>query len=363
MVVALRPAPGLRRKYRERRFEITIIIELVVSLVVILGAAVLFTNGVEMLGERLNLGSGAVGSVLAAVGTALPETMIPVVALIGAALAGESAGAAASEIGIGAILGAPFLLATLALFLVGASALVFRGRRENGTEIVIEKRTTGRDMGYFFILYAVAAGAGIVALPTYVKVLVGILLVAAYAFYVWRTIVAGGEELEDTPHDLKIWPESSWGPAPTWVVVVQVLATLAVMGVGAHFFVRGVEHASEGIGIPAGLISLVLAPLATELPEKFNSIIWLKDDKDTLAVGNITGAMVFQSTLPVTLGLVFTRWELGFLEALSAGLALASGLVFLGFLLRKGPIKAYYLLGAGTLYAAFIAVAIYQLAV
>src|ERR671921_1200863 len=340
----------------------TTIIELVVSLVAILGAAVLFTNAVEMLGERMNLSSGAVGSVLAAVGTALPETMIPVVALIGAALAGESAGEAASEIGIGAILGAPFLLATLALFIVGASALGFRGRRENGTDIVVERRTTRRDIIYFLILFAVAAGAGIVALPTYVKVLVAIVLVGAYVFYVWRTIVKGGEELEDTPHDLRIWPEATWGPAPTWAVVLQLLLTLVVMGAGAHFFVRGVESASESLGIPAGLISLVLAPLATELPEKFNSVTWLRADKDTLAVGNITGAMVFQSTLPVALGLAFTRWELGFINALSAGMALASGVVFLVFLLRKGPIKAYYLLGAGTLYVAFLAVAIYQLA-
>src|SRR5918997_567103 len=339
----------------------TTIIELVVSLVAILGAAVLFTNAVEMLGDRLNLTSGAVGSVLAAVGTALPETMIPVVALIGAALAGESAGEAASEIGIGAILGAPFLLATLALFIVGASALGFRGRRQNGTDIVVERRTTRRDVIYFLILFAVAAGAGIVALPTYVKVLVAIVLVGAYVFYVWRTIVAGGEAIGETPDDLTLWPESSWGRAPTWVVAAQLLGTLVVMGVGAHIFVRGVEHASESLGIPAGLISLVLAPLATELPEKFNSVIWLREDKDTLAFGNITGAMVFQSTLPVTLGLLFTRWELGFLEALSAGLALASGVVLLLFLLRKTPLRAHYLLGAGILYVAFLAAAIYQL--
>ena len=349
-------------RLRGKAFAMTTIIELVVSLVAILGAAALFSNAVEMLGERLNLGSGAVGSVLAAVGTALPETMIPVVALIGAALAGGSAAEAASEIGIGAILGAPFLLATLAMFVVGLAALGFRGRRQNGTDIVIEKRTTRRDMVYFLVLFAVAAGAGIVTLPTYVKVLVGIVLIVAYAFYVWRTIVAGGEQLEDVPNDLTIWPESSWGRAPTWAVVVQLLATLLVMGAGAHFFVEGVESASEALSIPAGLISLVLAPLATELPEKFNSVIWLREDKDTLALGNITGAMVFQSTLPVALGLLFTRWELDFINALSAVLALVSGLVFLGFLLRKAPIKAYYLLGAGTLYAGFVAVAIYQVA-
>lgn len=338
------------------------VLELVAALVAILGAAFLFTNAIEMLGERLNLGSGATGSVLAAVGTALPETMIPVVALVGAALAGESAGAAASEIGIGAILGAPFLLATLAMFVVGASILGFRRRRENGADLVIEKRTTRRDILFFLIFFALAAGAGIVALPTYVKVIVAIVLVAAYSFYVWRTIVAGGEALVETPEDLTLWPESRWGRAPTWAIAAQVLGTLVVMGVGAHIFVRGVEHASESLGIPAGLIALVLAPLATELPEKLNSVIWIREDKDTLAFGNITGAMVFQSTLPVSLGLLFTRWELDFISALAAGLALASGVVLFLFLLRKTPLHAWQMLGAGSLYVVFLAVAIYQLA-
>ncbi len=338
------------------------VLELVVALAAILGAAFLFTNAIEMLGDRLNLGQGAVGSVLAAVGTALPETMIPVVALVGAALAGEGGGEAAGEIGIGAILGAPFLLATLAMFVVGAGILGFRNRRENGTDLVIDKRVTRRDIIFFLIFFALAAGAGVVALPTYVKVIVAIVLVAAYIVYVWRTIVAGGEAMGETPDNLTLWPESRWGQAPTWAVAAQVLGTLVVMGVGAHIFVGGVESASEALGIPAGLIALVLAPLATELPEKFNSLIWLREDKDTLAFGNITGAMVFQSTLPVALGLLFTRWELGFLEALSAGLALASGVVLYLFLLRKTPLHAWQMLGAGSLYIVFLVAAIYQLA-
>ena len=66
------------------------ILELVVALAVILIAAELFTNGIEWFGHKLNLAEGAVGSVLAAVGTALPETMIPLVAIL-------FAGSAASE--------------------------------------------------------------------------------------------------------------------------------------------------------------------------------------------------------------------------------------------------------------------------
>jgi cation:H+ antiporter len=133
------------------------------------------------------------------------------------------------------------------------------------------------------------------------------------------------------------------------------------MGFGAHLFVGAVEHLSVAISIPAGIIALVLAPLATELPEKFNSVIWLRDNKDILAIGNITGAMVFQSTIPVSIGVLFTPWQLDFLSAPAAGFAIASGIVFLRFLLRKAPLKAFYMLGAGSLYIVFVVTAVFYL--
>src|SRR3712207_8611897 len=51
----------------------------------------LFRSAVELLGHRLNLDQGSVGSVLAAIGTALPETMIPVVAVVSIILTGNAA--------------------------------------------------------------------------------------------------------------------------------------------------------------------------------------------------------------------------------------------------------------------------------
>jgi cation:H+ antiporter len=341
------------------------IVELVLSIVGILIAAYLFTNSIEIFGDRIGWGQGAVGSVLAAVGTALPETMIPIVAIFGALLLGGDP-ASSGEIGVGAILGAPFLLATLAMFVVAVSVLGFRKRRESGVEVAVDKRTMLRDVAFFLVCFAIAAGIGVVAdflsVPFFVKVILAILLIVAYVIYVARTVMIGGESLEEVPDDLTLWPESYWGEAPTWVIVGQILGSLAVMAVGAHFFVEGVRSGSESLGIPAGLISLVLAPLATELPEKFNSVIWLRDNKDTLAMGNITGAMVFQGTLPVSLGLVYTVWSFDFINALSVGLALFSGIVLLALLLSKGPIRAHYLLGGGLLYGVFIGAAIYQLA-
>ena len=181
------------------------VIELLLSLAAILGAAVLFTNAVEILGERLEMGSGSVGSILAAVGTALPETMIPVVAIFGALFLGRDP-QSAGDIGIGAILGAPFLLTTLAMFVVGASVLGFSGRRGNGREVTIDRELTGHDTGYFLICFTIAAGAGIVALPAFLKILLGIALVAVYGYYVWEHLTAEGEDLEEVPESLYLWP-------------------------------------------------------------------------------------------------------------------------------------------------------------
>ena len=350
-----------------------VILEFVGALAAILAAAYLFTNAVEMLGGRLELGQGAVGSVLAAVGTALPETMIPIVAILGAALAGGDA-EVAGEIGVGAILGAPFLLATLAMFVVGASAYGYRKRREHGVEIrcreeradfpwckvsakdvTVDEETIARDVLFFLVFFAIATAVGIVAMPFFVKVAVAVLLVAAYAYYVRRALASGGA-LEEVPERLTLWRFAS--RPPTWAVAGQLVLALVLIVVGAQVFVEAVELSSEAVGLPAGLVALVLAPLATELPEKLNSLIWVRDGKDTLALGNITGAMVFQSTIPVIFGLLFTPWVLGPINLYSAALALISGAIVYLALRSEGPLHAWQLMIGGIFYVAFLAGAV-----
>ena len=99
------------------------ILILVIAFLVILLGAELFTNGIEWFGHRLNLAEGAVGSVLAAVATAMPETLIPVIAILGPVLSGADP-EASHAIGVGAILGAPFMLSTLAMFVTGVAVIL-----------------------------------------------------------------------------------------------------------------------------------------------------------------------------------------------------------------------------------------------
>ena len=110
-----------------------------VSFAVVLAGALLFTNAVEWVGHKLELGEGAVGSILAAVGTAMPETLIAIVALL-------SVNEGSEDVAIGAIVGAPFLLATLAMGLVGLFAYLYRDKREQGVQLNVHRPTLERDL-------------------------------------------------------------------------------------------------------------------------------------------------------------------------------------------------------------------------
>ena len=155
-----------------------------VSFAVILAGALLFTNAVEWIGHRLKLGEGAVGSLLAAVGTAMPETLIAIVALIGA-------NEGADQVAIGAIVGAPFLLGTLAMGLVGLFAYLYRERREQGLELNAHGPTLERDLRLLPALLRGLAWRSPGARRTPLRIPVGILVILAYVFYIRRTLRGG----------------------------------------------------------------------------------------------------------------------------------------------------------------------------
>ena len=321
---------------------------LIASFAVILAGALLFTNAVEWLGHRLHLGEGAVGSLLAAVGTAMPETLIPIVALM------EGQGGS-EDVAIGAIVGAPFLLATVAMALVGTTALAYRHRRPQGRHLDAHAPTLDRDLTFFLAFFAGGLVLG-VGLPTTIRIPAGIVFIAAYMAYVQRTLARGGaQQPEQTLNPLVLAPpRRRRGDPPLAPIVLQLLIGLGAMVGGAHLFVDELLQVAESIGVEAIVLSLVLAPLATELPEKANSFFWVREGKDSLALGNITGAMVFQSTIPIAVGLVFTGWELDRFGAVSMGLGLAGGAVAYWALRLRGRFDAAAITAWSALYAFFL---------
>ncbi len=337
------------------------ILILIIAFVVILFGAELFTNGIEWFGRKLELAEGAVGSVLAAVGTALPETMIPIIAILFAT------GEASHAVGIGAILGAPFMLATLAMFVTGVAILIVARQRSSGDVMRVDTAVLAHDMRYFAIAYAIAIGAAFLPVePVWLKWIVAVILIGIYAWYVKGHFEADASvDVEDlAPLRFRRLDRAGLTIDPAVprlrVVNLQVLAALGLIIIGAVFFVNAVEHLATTLGIDGALLALVIAPIATELPEKFNSIIWVRQGKDTLAMGNITGAMVFQSTIPTVVALIFASdaWVAApgsYTAFASAGIAfLSSGFIFIP-MARRGVLRGRGLLVGGVFYLAYLA--------
>lgn len=341
---------------------------IVAAFVLILLGAQAFTEGVEWLGVMLNLSEGATGSILAALGTATPETLIPVIAIL------FTNSPDAAEIGVGAILGAPFMLVTLVMLLIGVTAFVTRKRRGRDTLHVDAAHAT-RDMSFFLVMYTIALALAL--LPPdwhFLKGYIGWIFLPAYFVYVFlvlRTPKSSIEDVEEAREEREAFGALSFASylrrvgasvvptkPPLWLVLTQTLVAFAAIVLGARFFADFVEDFSHAMHFNTLLVALILAPLATELPEAANSLIWTKDGKDVIALGNVAGAMVFQSTVPVTIGVLLTPWQLGQFGTVAAVFALLSG-ALIWFQLRtrakQNALPLSSLMLGGSLYVVFLA--------
>jgi len=322
---------------------------LLIALVVILIGAETFTNALEHLGARLKISEGVTGSIFAAVGTALPETIVPVVAV----LASTGSPHIGAEVGVGAIIGAPMMLSTLSLFLMAAFAAHKRGW---AGEFRPERSGLERDLTWFLLAFGAATVA--IFVPHNVPALRGMLafsLVLMYFIYLMLTIRASAKLVVDghgTEADHPLYGTRIGLPENLLTIVAQLAIGLTLIILGAKGFVVSVEQLSVWLGGSALVLSLLIVPVATELPEKVNSILWIRRRRDTLAFGNITGAMVFQGSLLPALGIMLTPWEPRPEVLLGMGLTLAAS-SYLFVMLRRGHLRPWHLGINGLCYLAY----------
>ncbi len=342
---------------------------LVFSLLMILLSAEVFTNSVESLGRKLSLSQAVVGSILAAVGTAMPETVLPLVAIL------MYGGDAAKNIGVGVILGAPFMLSTIAFFLISVSVFIGFLRKKRRFALHVEIHSVRKDLVFFIIMYGAAIVLPLFLQKGHIYIAAGLFI--GYCIYTYMTFKG---ESADMMHGDELYLKrlirgcvnfiagrsiagrqsqlaSSPPPARATglpLIFFQVFGALALMVGGAHVFIGSLEKISCSLGVNPMLFALLIAPVATELPEIFNSVSWTLKGRDTLALGNVTGAMVFQSTFPVSLGLIFTDWSISGFALLSAGLALLSSFIVIADMHIRKRLSPFTVLAGGFFYALYI---------
>ncbi len=323
---------------------------LLAMLLIILVAAEIFTNALEHLGEKLRISDGVTGSIFAAVGTALPETSVPIIAL----LAGTANQHTNEEIGVGAILGAPLMLSTLSISLMALSVLKTRGATGH---LRPEKTGLIRDLNFFILSFSFSIGALFVPHSRIeVRGALGLVMLLTYFIYLYLTIRSSKSLVEDghaTEADSPMLLNRLGFPNNFLVILLQLSIGLTMLVAGAKGFISGVQAASLILGVSPLLLSLIVIPIATELPEKVNSILWIRKGKDTLAFGNITGAMVFQGTLLPAIGIMLTPWTPR--PEVSAGLIITMvASVWVRFIISLGAIRVWHLWVNGILYFVYL---------
>lgn len=327
---------------------------MLVSLAAILLASALFTNALEHFGERARFSEGATGSIFASVGTALPETMVPLLAI----LAGSQDRALGAEVGVGSIMGSPLMLSTLSLFLLGVA--VVRRRGVTGT-LRPARQGIRRDLNVYLVAFSLSTLALFIPASLFaLRLALCLALIALYGLHVARTMYlsrALAEAGELTCAEAPLYLTRLRLPDVMPTLVLQLVAGLLLLIGAAQQFIQAISQASALLGVSALLIALLVIPVATELPEKVNSILWVRRGRDTLAFGNITGAMVFQGTLLPAIGILLTPWAprpeimLGLLVTLLAVLVLRLAI-------RRGRVPVWLLGVNGALYAGYIAISL-----
>ncbi len=323
------------------------------ALVLFLGSAIaiylcceFFVNGVEWVGHRLNVSQTATGTILAAFGTALPESVVTFVAVV----FGHSP--AEREIGVGAALGGPLALSTLAYGVVGLTVMATIARRvTHKTTMDADCRALSRDQGWFFCIFTAKFALGLVAFAW--KPWLGIGFLLAYALYVWKELRSTGaigeaEELEP----LKFRPHDAV-PAVGWALLQTGIALVAIF-VASRVFVDQLAVIGPWLGMPPQLVALLLSPVATEMPETMNAIIWVRQGKERLALANISGAMMIQATIPTAIGLLGTPWLFD-RPLIIAGIVTMIAVVYLFLTFRTCVVTGKRLSLAALLYLVFAA--------
>jgi cation:H+ antiporter len=317
---------------------------LLAAAVAIYVACEYFVNGVEWVGRKLAVSQHATGSILAAFGTALPESAVTLVAVAFGATAAQK------DIGVGAALGGPLVLATIAYATVGITLLACRQKLPHSAAVRDEFQHLSRDQGWFLVIFLVKVGLGLVVFAW--KPWLGVFFLLAYAAYFWKEMSGGPGFDEGAPEPLKLAPRHA--VPPTWAALAQTLAALVLIFAASRFFVVQLDVLGPQLGLRPQLVALLFSPVATELPETLNAVIWVRQGKHRLALANISGAMMIQATVPSALGIFFTPWLFDESLIVAAGITLAAILVMFT-VFHRGITSRLLLASMALLYAVFMA--------
>lgn len=325
------------------------VLAIIFYLTMIIYACSFFTNATEHLGCKLKLANNAIGSIFAVFGTSFPETIVPIIAIFGSFISGKNI-SVGQDIALGAIIGSPFMLSTFALFITGIVLIITKRPKK---ELNLDYKSIIRHYKYFLIAYPIAILASFISCK-YLKIFIIIFLLTFYSFFVYRTLVKSKQNFCENISDDLFFSELLKIKENISCILAQFIISIIALGIFSHFFVKEIEYFSNILNISPIILSLIITPFATELPECINSIIWVKNNKDDLAMANILGGIVFQAMIPTSIGIAFTPWILNSKILLNSTTVIIFSAIFSLIILTVKKIKLMPLLSAGLFYFGYL---------
>ena len=235
-----------------------------------------FVDAATGIAKRFHLPELLIGATVVSIGTTLPEVMT---SAIGAA---SGSGAMAYGNAIGSIICNTSLIAAITIAIKPAKA---------------EKKTLIFPVCFFF------GTAAFYALNAYIfgkfDLWMGLVLLAGFVAYMIINVInmKKNPTVEEHSDECEIPEEADESRGGLVKDIVMLIASAAVIAVGADLLVNNAIVIAEKLNVPQTIISLTIVALGTSLPELVTAITSLMKGHGALSLGNIIGANIFNLVL------------------------------------------------------------------
>lgn len=238
------------------------IVLFVVGAVLAIWATELLLEGLVSLASVLRLSAFAVGAVL----SGLEAENIAV----GLAAGHEQA----ASIALGTVFGGATFLICVAL---GLGALLF-------------PLTVPLPRGFLLVFAASPLLAGVSLLAPVTPRWSGAILLVAFALaLVYLVRASRGQTFMRSAEVAKAEEKQR----PLWLALTLTLLGIVVISLGGELVARGAIGIISGLGVPASLVGMVIAPAAIELEEVFRQAVPARAGRHDVSAGNLIGTLLY----------------------------------------------------------------------
>ena len=252
---------------------VTLILFLLGLVFLVIGAEAL-VKGASYLASAVGVSQLVIGLTVVSFGTSAPEMAVS----INAALSQEA------DIAMGNVVGSNIFNV---LFILGICALI--------VPLVVNIQLIRVDVP---LMVATSGLLWVLALDGVLSRVDGVILFAGIIGYTAATVIVGRRtQRRETASAAASATAAATAPAPASgslpVSVIQIIAGLALLILGAKWLVDGAVAMATAMGISPMVIGLTIVAAGTSLPEVATSVMAAIRGQRDIAVGNVVGSNIF----------------------------------------------------------------------